>query len=63
LGQGSVDGGFVEAQFVMDDGSKVFFTAAIEDTAVSKMKLNVMSVTGGQCDKLFASGMTDLVRQ
>jgi hypothetical protein len=63
LGQGSVDGGSVEAQFVMDDGSKLFFTAAIEDTATSKIKLNVMSVAGGQCDKLFAVGNTDLVRQ
>jgi hypothetical protein len=63
LGQGFVAGGFVEAQFVMDDGSKLFFTAAIEDMAASKIKLSSMLVMGGQCDKLFAFGNTDLVRQ
>jgi hypothetical protein len=63
LGQGSVDGGFVQAQFAMDDGSRLFLTGAIEDTAVSKVKLENLLVVGGQCDKLFASGNTDLVRQ
>lgn len=63
LGQGLVAGGFVQAQFAMDDGSKLLVTAAIEDTAVSKLKLSSFLVVGGQCDKLFASGTTDLVRQ
>jgi hypothetical protein len=63
LGQGSVDGGFVQAQFAMDDGSRLLLTGAIEDTAVSKVKLDSFLVIGGQCDRLFASGATDLVRQ
>ncbi len=63
LGQGLVAGGFVQAQFAMDDGSRLDFTGAVEDTAVSKIKLNSFLVVGGQCDKLFAVGNTDLVRQ
>jgi hypothetical protein len=63
LGQGSLDGGLVQAQFAMDDGSRLLLTGAIEDTAVSKVKLDSLLVVGGQCDRLFASGNTDLVRQ
>jgi hypothetical protein len=63
LGQGSVDGGFVQTQFAMDDGSKLLLTGAIEDTAVSKVRLDNLAVFGGQCDKLFGPGNTDLVRQ
>jgi hypothetical protein len=47
----------------MDDGSRLLLTGAIEDTAVSKVKLDSFLVIGGQCDRLFASGATDLVRQ
>jgi hypothetical protein len=63
LGQGSVLGGLIQTQFVMNDGSELRLTGAIEDTAVSRIKLDIASVVGGQCDKLFAAGSTDLVRQ
>jgi hypothetical protein len=63
LGQGSVDGGFVQAQFAMDDGASLRVTGAIEDAAVSKIKLDNLLVVGGQCDRLVGSGTTDLVRQ
>jgi hypothetical protein len=47
----------------MDDGSRLLLTGAIEDAAVSKIKLDNLLVVGGQCDRLFGSGTTDLVRQ
>ncbi|HEY4380860.1 MAG TPA: hypothetical protein VGN01_10980 [Acidobacteriaceae bacterium] len=63
LGDGAVYGGLVEAGFTMNDGSRFLVTGAIDDTAVSKIQLESALVAGGQCDRLFLSGTTVLVRQ
>jgi hypothetical protein len=63
LGEGAVYGGFVQGQFAMNDGSSLHFDGAIDDAAVSKISLVSALVVGGQCDKEFITGSSDLVRQ
>lgn len=63
LGKGQVNGGFVQGQFAMDDGSSLHFDGAIGDTAVSRVQLTSILVVGGQCNGLYSTATTSLIRQ
>jgi hypothetical protein len=63
LGSGQINGGFVQAQFSMNDGSSLHFDGAIEDVAASTLQLTSVLAVGGQCNALYSTSVANLVRQ
>jgi hypothetical protein len=63
LGSGQINGGFVQAQFAMNDGSSLHFDGAIEDVAASTLQLTSILAVGGQCNALYSTSVANLVRQ
>ncbi len=63
LGKGQINGGFIQALFTMNDGSTLHFDCAIEDTAATTVQLTSILVVGGQCNGLYSTSSSDLIRQ
>jgi hypothetical protein len=61
--EGAVLGGFVQAEYTMNDGSELLVSGYIHDASVSTIELVSFLVSGGQCDKEFGFFGTSLVRQ
>jgi hypothetical protein len=58
-----VIGGALQANYAMNDGSTIFVSGYIQDTAVSTIKISTFLVNGGSCDGDFGFFNTSLVRQ
>jgi hypothetical protein len=60
---GSVIGDLVDAQFTMNDGSRLLLIGSIPDPSVASIRLTSLLVNGGGCNGWFGSSGTILTKQ
>lgn len=60
---GSVFGSNFSGTFVMEDGSRLTLRGYAEDAPSSAVRIAMVSITGGTCDKWFSISNSELVKQ